>query len=136
METDIRKHSGSKYIRRIVSCDKEPYDTINVDVYSVLEAFAVTNPGVQHAMKKLLCAGIRGKASPLQDLKEARDALTRGIQIEESKQDMPGLPKMTPISEETLQALDKMAANTEAELQNRRGLISPNPQTQGNSEGV
>lgn len=89
MSDSIHQHTGSKYIRRIVSCDAIPYNTINVDVYSVLEAFAVVNPGIQHAIKKLLCAGIRGKGDCVQDLKEARDALSRAIQIEEAKLGTP-----------------------------------------------
>lgn len=68
--------SGNKYRRKI-------YGVVDglIDVYSVLVAFAVTCPARQHAIKKLLCAGLRGKASELQDLEEARDALDRAIQI-------------------------------------------------------
>src|SRR4051812_43998294 len=68
--TPIRSHAGSKYLRRIHPADGvgEP---IMVDVYCVLEAFKVTCPATQHAIKKLLCAGIRGKGSQLQDLDEA-----------------------------------------------------------------
>lgn len=68
--------SGSKYLR--------PIQTVNgaVDVYAVLEAFAVHCPARQHAAKKILCAGIRGKANTIQDLEEARDAIERAIQLE------------------------------------------------------
>jgi hypothetical protein len=45
-----------------------------------LTAFNVTIPGLQHAIKKLLCAGIRDKGSQLQDLREAKDALTAAIE--------------------------------------------------------
>lgn len=55
------------------------------DVYAVLDAFAVTCPARQHAIKKLLCSGLRGKGSVLQDLQEARDAIDRAIQMEEAK---------------------------------------------------
>lgn len=72
--------SGSKYLRD-VPCAIES----RVDVYAVLDAFAVTCPARQHAVKKLLCSGIRGKGSVLQDLREARDAITRAIQMEEQK---------------------------------------------------
>lgn len=72
--------SGSKYLRD-VPCNIEG----KVDVYAVLDAFAVTCPARQHAIKKLLCSGIRGKGDTLQDLAEARDAITRAIQMEESK---------------------------------------------------
>jgi hypothetical protein len=57
-----------------------------VDVYSVLVTFNVTCPARQHAVKKLLCAGLRGKGDELQDLREARDAVDRAIQIVEGQQ--------------------------------------------------
>lgn len=37
---------------------------------------------LQHAIKKLLCAGQRGKATTLQDLMEARESIDRAIQLE------------------------------------------------------
>ena len=69
--------SGSKYLRE-VPC------RINgkIDVYAVLDAFQVTCPARQHAIKKLLCAGLRGKGDVVQDLEEACDAVTRAIQME------------------------------------------------------
>lgn len=79
MEEDIKKHSGSKYVRRIYSCT-DPKESIEVDVYSVLEAFGDPPEPIAHAIKKLLCCSIRGKGDAVQDLKEARDAVTRAIQ--------------------------------------------------------
>ena len=68
--------SGSKYLRSIVgSVDGK------IDVYAVLVSFDVKCPARQHAIKKLLCSGIRGKASVRQDLEEARDAILRAIQL-------------------------------------------------------
>lgn len=80
MEQDIRNHSGKKYIRPIKSAVNN--DTIEIDVYCVLDAF---EPGevLAHAIKKLLCPGKREKGGYLQDLKEARDTITRAIQLEE-----------------------------------------------------
>ncbi len=52
-----------------------PYDT--VDVYRVLLLFGVTDPCIQHAVKKLLAAGKRGVKSEAQDVREAREALER-----------------------------------------------------------
>jgi len=72
--------SGSKYLRE-VPCVIDG----KIDVYAVLDAFNVICPARQHALKKLLCTGIRGKGDALQDLKEARDAITRAIQMEESR---------------------------------------------------
>jgi len=74
--------SGSKYLRE-VPCNIQG----KVDVYAVLDAFAVVCPARQPAIKKLLCTGIRGKGNALQDLAEARrcdypcdpDGRTEGI---------------------------------------------------------
>jgi hypothetical protein len=48
-----------------------------IDVYRVLELFEVTNPCLQHAIKKLLCAGTRGSKDVEQDVQEAIDTLGR-----------------------------------------------------------
>jgi hypothetical protein len=48
-----------------------------VDVYRVLELFEVTDPCLQHAIKKLLCAGGRGVKDMEQDVQEAMDTLER-----------------------------------------------------------
>lgn len=68
-----KEFTGNKYYRKIVGLEG---NTTTVDVYRVLTAFAVTEPGLQHAIKKLLCAGIRGKNDTDNDLKEAIDAIT------------------------------------------------------------
>lgn len=52
-----------------------------VDVYAVLVAFNVTCPARAHAIKKLLCAGQRGKGSTKQDLREASQAVFRAIEL-------------------------------------------------------
>jgi hypothetical protein len=56
--------------------------TITVDVYDVLKAFDVRCPAIQHAIKKLLCAGIRGHKDKRQDLAEARASIGRAIELE------------------------------------------------------
>jgi hypothetical protein len=48
-----------------------------LDVYDVLDAFKVDNPAVQHALKKMLCAGSRGHKDYMQDIQEAIDSLER-----------------------------------------------------------
>lgn len=52
-----------------------PFDSI--DVYRVLLLFDVTDPCLQHAVKKLLCAGGRGVKDAARDIEEARHALDR-----------------------------------------------------------
>jgi hypothetical protein len=84
-------HSGNKYHRRIASVENINEFT-TVDVYSVLEAFKVTCPARQHAIKKLLCSGIRGKGDAIQDLKEARDAILRAIELETQRQGNAPVP--------------------------------------------
>lgn len=68
--------SGNKYIKPIKG-------DINgmVDVYSVLVTFGVTCPARQHAIKKLLMAGLRGKGDVKQDLKEAIQAIERAVEL-------------------------------------------------------
>lgn len=72
--------SGEKYLRKVIGL-------LNgfIDVYGVLETFRVTCPARQHAIKKLLCSGLRGKADEYQDLCEARDAIDRAVQLLEGK---------------------------------------------------
>lgn len=80
----IKNHSGNKYLRKTVppaGCEPGV-----VDVYAVLDAFNVTCPGIQHALKKLLCVGIRGKATALQDITEAIDALHRSVEMQKARE--------------------------------------------------
>lgn len=77
----IKAHSGNKYHRRIHSVQSLTEST-TVDVYSVLQAFNVTCPACQHAIKKLLCAGLRGKGDRMTDLKEAKDAVERAVVLQ------------------------------------------------------
>jgi hypothetical protein len=74
----------SHYYKRV------PYDY--VDVYRVLELFEVTDPAIQHAVKKLLVAGGRGHKDLEKDVKEAIVSLNRWISMreEESKVDKLG----------------------------------------------
>lgn len=55
---------------------------VTLDVYDVLMAWGVTNPGVQHAIKKLLQPGARGAKSVVQDLTEAGQSIARAIEME------------------------------------------------------
>lgn len=56
----------------------------HVDISWVLRAFSV--PCCEgHAIKKLMAAGKRGAKDKLQDLKEARDSITRAIEMEEQQ---------------------------------------------------
>lgn len=70
----------SKYLKQIKESTTHGL-TINVDVYDVLVAFGVENPAIQHAVKKLLCAGQRGAKDLETDLHEAQQSISRAIQI-------------------------------------------------------
>lgn len=53
-----------------------------VDVYRVLKLFSVTDPCLQHAIKKLLVAGGRGAGKSIErDLQEAIDSINRALQM-------------------------------------------------------
>lgn len=76
----IDQHGGKKYLRAIRPADARA-PVIMVDVYAVLKAFDVRCPATAHAIKKLLCAGLRDKGSREDDLKGAMDALWRAIEL-------------------------------------------------------
>ena len=52
-----------------------PYDTL--DVYRVISIFGVTDPCIQHALKKLLCSGVRGHKDQSKDIQDVIDTLER-----------------------------------------------------------
>lgn len=83
-------HTGNKYHRKIRDIkgrqcmvfdqDRQEYVPAFVDFYSIERACALPGGGITHCAKKVLFCGIRGKGDSLQDLIEARDALTREIE--------------------------------------------------------
>lgn len=48
-----------------------------IDVYAVLHLFEVTDPCIQHAVKKLLCTGKRGHKDFQKDIQDSIDSLVR-----------------------------------------------------------
>jgi hypothetical protein len=61
-----------------------PYDSI--DVYRVLEIFNVTDPCLQHAVKKLLVAGSRGHKDIHRDIQDSVDTLVRWQEMRNEEQ--------------------------------------------------
>ena len=60
-----------------------------VDVYAVHKLFNIQDPSgaIQHASKKLLLSGVRtGGKSKYDDVREARDTLTRWMQLHDAIQ--------------------------------------------------
>lgn len=74
---------GSKYHRTITQtiAGETHGCSVVVDVYDVLRAFGVDCPASQHAVKKLLCAGLRGAKSAEQDIDEAANSCRRAIEL-------------------------------------------------------
>ena len=72
-ELDVEKLANNKYLRSY------PYGTI--DIYRVLQVYEVTDPCLQHAIKKLLCAGKRGYKEVEKDIQEAQQCLTRWVEM-------------------------------------------------------
>jgi hypothetical protein len=74
---------GGKYHRTIRQ--SLPGDThglcLTVDVYDVCRAFGVTCSATQHAIKKLLCPGLRGAKTAEQDISEAANSCRRAIEL-------------------------------------------------------
>ena len=81
-ETTITNDHGlTKYDRPIKGAKDG-----TIDVYAVIETFDVQCPARQHAIKKLLCSGIRGKGNAIQDLKETKVAIDRAIKLQEERE--------------------------------------------------
>lgn len=86
----ITEHVGKKYIRKIrgwSKTDQKTRDWIYIDVYRVIEAFSVTCPALQHALKKILCAGKRDKGSVMQDLTDIEAAVANAISLQQDRED-------------------------------------------------
>lgn len=58
-----------------------------IDIYDILELYKVYNPATAHAIKKLLMPGQRGIKGVIQDLEEAKQSITRAIELEKSYHD-------------------------------------------------
>lgn len=58
-----------------------------IDIYDILELYKVYNPATAHAIKKLLMPGQRGNKGVIQDLEEAKQSITRAIELEKSYHD-------------------------------------------------
>lgn len=57
--------------------NREILPGVLVDVYDVLDAFNVTDPGFQHAVKKLLAVGQRGHKDEWEDRKDIQDSIIK-----------------------------------------------------------
>lgn len=69
-EGDLKEKKHNHYFKNVKHLEY-------LDVYRVLDLFEVVDPCIQHAIKKLLCAGMRGAKNQPQDVQEAIDSLVR-----------------------------------------------------------
>ena len=69
-----------------------------IDVYRVLQLFEVTDPCLQHAIKKLLVAGGRGAKDANRDVAEAIDSLKRW-QVMRDEDNRPVAPTLEQYSD-------------------------------------
>ena len=53
-----------------------------LDIYRILKLYEVSDPCLQHAIKKLLCAGKRGVKNQTQDINEAIQSLKRLLEMQ------------------------------------------------------
>ena len=60
---------------------RQEYRGVKLDPYRVLAVYGIAHPALQHAIKKLLRAGASGKRTVRQDIEEARDSLTRMLEM-------------------------------------------------------
>lgn len=68
------KRRHGHYFRNVKHLDE-------IDVYRVLDLFDVTDPCLQHAIKKMLVAGDRGVKDLERDVREAIDTLQRKLEM-------------------------------------------------------
>ena len=72
-----------------------------IDVYRVIDLWEITDPALQHALKKVLAAGKRGAKNQMQDVAEAIDSLVRfqDMQVENTLIDVPNNVKGNPLKD-------------------------------------
>ncbi|MGL4250156.1 MAG: hypothetical protein ACRCR1_05815 [Aeromonas sp.] len=73
--TSADEITTSKYTKQIRG--------VSIDVYDVLKAWGVTNPALQHLIKKALQCGERGHKDAQQDLQDIIDSAVRAKELEQ-----------------------------------------------------
>ena len=76
----IYYNNNNSYIDNPYIVDISKYNKL--DIYRILKLYEVSDPCLQHAIKKLLCAGKRGAKNFLQDVNEAIYTLQRCIEMQ------------------------------------------------------
>jgi len=87
-QKEVLKRVSLHELQKLIN-DNEDQDEIivplSIDVYDVINAWQVKEPGCQQGIKKLLMPGNRHQKSKAQDLREAIDAIQRDLDYEEIK---------------------------------------------------
>ena len=60
---------------------KDVSNIAEIDVYAVLKLFEVTDPCLQHIVKKAFCAGKRGHKDMMEDLQNIVDTAIRAVEL-------------------------------------------------------
>ena len=76
----IYYNNNNSYIDNPYIVDISKYNKL--DIYRILKLYEVRDPCLQHAIKKLLCAGKRGVKNQTQDINEAILSLQRLLEMQ------------------------------------------------------
>ena len=76
----IYYNNNNSYIDNPYIVDISKYNKL--DIYRILKLYEVSDPCLQHAIKKLLCAGKRGVKNQTQDINEAILSLQRLLEMQ------------------------------------------------------
>ena len=83
LEKQISDMHGKQKVAKHSHYFKDVSNLKTIDVYRILDLFNVTDPCLQHAVKKLLVAGGRGAGKSIdKDIQEAIDTLLRYQEIQ------------------------------------------------------
>ena len=76
----IYRNNNNPYIDNPYIVDISKYNKL--DIYRILKLYEVSDPCLQHSIKKLLCAGNRGVKNQTQDINEAIQSLKRVLEMQ------------------------------------------------------
>ena len=79
----VETNGNPKYDKTIYG--KYGTGTCTVDVYDVLNAWKVTDPCLQHALKKMMMTGNRGHKDERQDLVDIVHSAKRALETHDQK---------------------------------------------------
>ena len=75
------QYAEIEQVRKHCHYFKDVSNIAEIDVYSVLKLFDVTDPCLQHIIKKALCAGKRGHKDMMEDLQNIVDTAIRAVEL-------------------------------------------------------